>query len=158
MFAFFAGAIVFTMYNYRLAVKKEKVPARDQKHKVNLFIENGFYHVPLDQLKNIDDKNYFSYGCMTNIDRLMDQNAETSTWNKYVNKESKFVDETFPAENDIALYWPNYLDRDAAEMVNSTDDEDGYENIEQWLRPDQFDQSRKPSLWGDKGINPNGIV
>ena len=33
----------------------------------------------------------------------------------------------------------------------------GYKDITVWKRPDEFDTSRAPSLWGDTDIQPDGI-
>jgi len=34
---------------------------------------------------------------------------------------------------------------------------EGYKDVTTWTRPADFDKSRAPSLFGDKGILPHGI-
>lgn len=34
---------------------------------------------------------------------------------------------------------------------------EGYKDVTTWRRPNEFDTTRAPSLWGDKGVLPAGI-
>jgi len=35
---------------------------------------------------------------------------------------------------------------------------EGYKDVTSWTRPNEFDKTRSPSLFGDKGILPHGIL
>jgi len=91
-------------------------------------------------------------GCSVNVDRL-DSTKAVTEWNNNINSGTPYKDMTFLAQKDYTLYWKDYLNNAAIEMYNQ-----GYKDVSDWQRPNEFDTKRSPSLWGDKGILPNGIV
>ena len=44
-------------------------------------------------------------------------------------------------------------DNNSIQMYN-----EGYKDVTSWTRPNLFDTTRRPSLFGDSGVSPHGIL
>ena len=90
--------------------------------------------------------------CTANKNRLLDE-TNSKTYLKYVDSTEKYSDPSFMAD-DSSLYWkqtPEDLARG-----NNSDVINMYTNSA-WKRPSELVKGKCPSLWGSKGVRPNGV-
>jgi hypothetical protein len=82
-----------------------------------------------------------------NIQRLHDNNNKNN-FLLFEKSGKMFDDETFPAKSS-SLYWENFMSD--TEMYNTYKS-----SVDAWKRPSELDGS-SPSLWGTRGVLPNGV-
>lgn len=86
--------------------------------------------------------------CSLNNERIAGL-ANTYNWNKYEGTGVMFKDKTFGA-GQSSLYWDSHVIH--YDMVNI------YKNVQAWKRPSELMGGEQPSLWGAKGVGPDGVV
>jgi len=85
--------------------------------------------------------------CTYNLQRMKSPRA-TSDWNKYKDSSTPYDDPEFPA-NQSSLFWDKY-------HWEETMPRDYTKNVVGWKRPEELYPNETPSLWGKKGVQPNG--
>lgn len=85
--------------------------------------------------------------CSYNIDRI-DKGPEN--WRAVIEQDdgTQFVDMDFDADSG-SLFWEGHT-KDETQAVLKR-----YKSIRKWMRPTEILSSRKPSLWGQRGVKPD---
>ena len=90
----------------------------------------------------------FKYSCDASIERINSPLNEED-WNTYNGKGTVYEDHTFGAQKDLTLYWTDYLiDMEMYEK---------YKDVDKFVRIKVLTEGQ-PSLWGSKGVLPDGVV
>lgn len=84
----------------------------------------------------------------------------SNSWKTFKGTQSgsqKWSDPEFKADED-SLYWKY---RSWGRIMDNSRITDGYRlpgGARAWKRPEEYSPGTKPSLWGEKGVLPTGVV